>query len=133
MFSNLEISPDGRLNNHLLIPQNRASDVGTYLALRDLKIVWRLPPSLKHKGQEAFLRKANWVNLEALRWILREMCNQVESISAEVSQNLVNYRSTKNLCQNKDYTVPRVYIPIEVYPPNDDWELKILTVPGDGL
>ncbi|NBX75172.1 MAG: hypothetical protein EBQ92_01295, partial [Proteobacteria bacterium] len=125
MFSNFLISADGRSNNHYLFPQTRGSDLGTYLKLRDLKIYWRTAPSLRYQTQEAFLRKASWVNVEALRWILRGMCIQAELISAEVSQDFQTYQSIKNLCLDKFFSFPRLFIPIQLYPPSDGYELKI--------
>lgn len=125
MFSNFEISPDGGLNNHFFFRQSSLSDLGTYVSLRDLQIKWQQPPSVKHETQEIFLREASWLNVEALRWILKGMCSQVEFISAEVSQDRLSYRKIKNLCLNEYYNNPRLFIPIQLYPPSDSYELKM--------
>jgi len=126
MFSNLRLSPNGQLNNHLVTGQFRISDLGTYLNLKELSIIWRSPPSLIEEEKELFLKKSRWVNTEALRWILKSICNRAEIISASVTQDLLTYQRINNLCDDPIYTTPHWLIPIQLYPPNDGYELKLI-------
>ena len=126
MFSNLRFSPSGNLNNHLVIGQFKLSDLGTYLNLVELKIIWRSPPSAIERQKELFLRNSRWVNTEALHWILSSLCSRVEFISASVTLDLLRYQKINNLCGDSSYLTPHWWIPIQLYPPNDSYELKVI-------
>lgn len=126
MFSNFRVSPDLKRNNHFFIKQLNMASVGYYSYLQNSSITWSSEPNNIEIELEKFLKASPWINNQALSWALARLCTASHQIQADFVKYPHKISFSGNLCDLKEFQKPNKRIPIQLFPPNDRYELAIL-------
>lgn len=127
MFSNFKITPNLNKNNHLFFPQFHFSSLGYFSRLKSISVHWDKTPTSIDRELEKFLMTSVWINNEAARWSFERLCSTGHKIQADFVEYPGGIRLSGNLCEIERFTKPNKWIPIQLFPPNDQFELAIIS------
>jgi hypothetical protein len=127
MFSNFKVTPDLKKNNHLFFPQFHFSSLGYFSHLKNISIQWRKIPTPIDRELEKFLTTSVWVNNESVRWSFWNLCSAGHQIQAELVEYPGGGSISGDPCEIEKLSKPNKWVPIQLFPPNDQFELTINT------